>query len=398
MRGPHHVVLVPGFFGFADLGDFAYFGHVRDVLAEVMPELGIDGLIEVVPTEPTASLARRAALVAQSVSDLLDRAGGEVSLIGHSSGGLDARLLLSPGVKLPTSVDVERCAARVRSLVTIATPHHGTPLAHLFSSMFGQQLLRMLSLTTIYTLRTGRLPISAALRLAAALRRPGSRPSGVVDQLLLELLADFSGSRRRVVEDFLANVRSDQGLVGQITPAGMEVFNASARDRLGVRYGCVATRARPPGLRSLLRAGVDPYAQATHALFVMLYRFASRTPPERRPRVTVDHVAVLRYAYGRVPDLAANDGIVPTLGQIWGDLVAAVWADHHDVIGHFHLPTHVPPHFDWVASGTGFGRTQFEAVWRAIAVYVAGGDPSITARASPAAAATGSRAGRSGTG
>jgi triacylglycerol lipase len=237
--------------------------------------------------------------------------------------------------------------------------------------MLGQQLLRILSLATIYTLRTGRLPISAALRLAGLLRRPGSRPSGVVDQLFLQLLADFSGKRRRAVEEFLSNVRSDQGLVPQITPAGMDVFNASTRDRPGVRYGCVVTRARPPGLRSLTRAGLNVYAQATHALFVVLYRFASRTPADRRPRITVEHAAVLRRTYGRIPDLAANDGIVPTLGQVWGDLVAAAWADHHDVIGHFHLPTHVPPHFDWVASGTGFDRAQFQAVWRAIVLYAA---------------------------
>jgi len=37
LAGPHHVVLVPGFFGFANLGDFAYFGHVRELLAEVGP-------------------------------------------------------------------------------------------------------------------------------------------------------------------------------------------------------------------------------------------------------------------------------------------------------------------------------------------------------------------------
>ena len=372
MAGRHHLALVPGFFGFANLGDFAYFGHVRDVLAEIAPELGIDGEVRVVVTEPTASLARRAAMLAESLDDLLDRAPGDVSIIGHSSGGLDARLFLSPGVELPTAVDVERCASSVRSLVTVATPHYGTPLAHLFTSLLGQQLLQILSLATIYALRTGRLPISAVLRLAGVLRRPGSRPAGVVDQLLLQLLADFSGKRRRAVEDFLANVRSDQGLVPQITPAGMDVFNASTRDRSGVRYGCVVTRARPPGLRSLSRAGLSAYAQATHAVFVVLYRFASGTPPDRRPRITADHVAVLRRVYGRIPDLAANDGIVPTLGQLWGDLVAAAWADHHDVIGHFHLPTHVPPHFDWVASGTGFDRQHFEAVWRAIAIYCAG--------------------------
>jgi triacylglycerol lipase len=63
---------------------------------------------------------------------------------------------------------------------------------------------------------------------------------------------------------------------------------------------------------------------------------------------------------------------VPTLAQVRGDIVAAAWADHHDVLGHFHAPTHVPPHFDWMASGTGFDREQFVAVWRRVASWAAG--------------------------
>jgi hypothetical protein len=368
---PHHVVLVPGFFGFANLGDFAYFAHVRDLLAELGPAVGLDGEVRVVVTEPTASLPRRAALLAEAMTKLLDAAPGDVSIIGHSSGGLDARLLVTPDVSLPTSADVERCARAVRSIVTVATPHHGTPLAHLFNSLLGQQLLSLLSLATIYTLRTGRLPISAVLRLARFLRHPRSRPSSVVDQVFLQLLSDFSGARRRAVEDFFAHVRSDQGLVAQIAPAGMDLFNASTQDRPGLRYGCVVTRARPPGVRSFARAGLDPYAQATHALFIVLYRFAAGAPRDRRARVTAQHAAFLRRAYGRIPDASANDGIVPTLSQIWGELIGAVWADHHDVIGHFHLPRHVPPHFDWVASGTGFTRVGFESLWRDIARFVA---------------------------
>ena len=372
MNSRHHVLLVPGFFGFANLGDFAYFAHVQDLLGELGPGFGLDGEVRVVLTEPTASLPRRAALLAESLSSLLDEAPGEVSIIGHSSGGLDARLLLTPGVALPTAADVERCARSVGAVVTVSTPHYGTPVAHLFNSMRGQQLLRILSLATIYTLRTGRLPISAALRLARLLRRPGSRPSGVLDQLFLQLLSDFSGTRRRAVEEFLLNVGSDQGLVAQITPPGMDLFNASTLDRPGVRYGCVVTRARPPGLRSFLTAGLDAYAQATHALFMVLYRFASTAHGDRRPRITSEHASVLRQAYGRIPDLSANDGIVPTLSQLRGHPIAAVWADHHDAIGHFHHPTHVPPHFDWVASGTGFDRRHFEALWRDIIAYLAG--------------------------
>jgi len=361
---------VPGFFGFANFGDFAYFGHAKDILRVVGPAFGLDGEVRVVRTEPTASLPRRAALLAEAMAALQEESPGLVSLVGHSSGGLDARLVVSPGVSLPTSADPEPLAASVRAVLTIATPHYGTPLAQFFGGILGQEILRVLSLATIYVLRTGHLPISVAVKLARFLRRPGSAPSGVLHQVVLQLLGDFEEDRRRTVESFLEEVKSDQGLVAQISPAGMDLFNASTQDRPGIRYGFVATRARPPGLGSFWRAGVDAYAQATHALFVALYRFASRMPETWRPRLTTAHAGVLRRAYGRIPDPSANDGIVPTLCQVWGEPVAAVWADHHDVIGHFHQPNHVPPHFDWMASGAGFDRVMFERVWREIAAYL----------------------------
>jgi triacylglycerol lipase len=367
----HHVVLVPGFFGFANLGDFTYFGHVRDLLLELGPPLGVEGEVSVVFTEPTASLTRRAALLCETVTGLLDRAPGRVSLIGHSSGGLDARLLCTPGVSLPTGADPERCALAVRALVTVSTPHHGTPLAQGFSGLLGQQLLKLVSLTTIHALRTGRLPLSAVLRLAHVLRFGKAPPSGVLDQLYKQLLSDFSGERRRTMEAFLSDVRSDQGLAGQLKPASMEVLNASAADRPGLPYGCVVTQSRPPGLKSLLGAGFSPYAQGTHALFVALYRSSSGMPKGWVPRLTADHVDGLRRAYGRVPAAAANDGIVPTLSQVHGRLLHAAWADHHDVLGHFHGPTHVPPHFDWVCSGSGFDRERFVALWHDVARFLA---------------------------
>jgi hypothetical protein len=370
----HHVLLVPGFFGFANLGDFTYFGHVRDYLREIGPALGLEGAVHVVPTIPIASLRQRAAHLVQEIAAVLDTAGGTVSVVGHSSGALDARLVVSPDVSLPTPVDVERCARAVRSVVSISAPHHGTPVAHLFNSLLGQQLLKLLSVLTIYSLRAGRLPLGIALRAARLFRRRRTEaPGSVVSQLMHELLADFSRDRREEVERFLGSLGNDQDLLGQITPAGMDVFNAATQDRPGVRYGCVVTRARPPGLRSALKAGIDPYAQATHALYVGLYRIASRTPFSRQPRLTREQAAILRRTYGWRTDVRSNDGMVPTLSQVWGEIVYAAWADHLDVIGHFHKPTHVPPHFDWLVSGTGFDRAGFERVWREVAVYIAAG-------------------------
>jgi triacylglycerol lipase len=371
--GAHHVLLVPGFFGFATLGEFAYFAHVRDYLLEAGPRLGLRGQVEVVHTVPTASLRRRAAILVEAIARVLDASAGDadVSIVGHSSGGLDARLAVSPEVSLPTSADVERCASRVRAVISVAAPHAGTPVAHFFNSLLGHQLLRVLSVATMYSLRAGRLPLGAAYRLARVLRRPDAPPAGVVEQLYQQLLADFSLERRRALEEFFGQLGKDQDLLAQITPAGVDPFDAATQDRPGVRYGCVVTMARAPGLRSFLGAGVDPYAHASHALYVALYRIAATTPRERAYRLGLARVHALSRRFKSRVDARSNDGMVPTLSQLHGDVVHAAFADHHDVIGHFHHPTHVPPHFDWLTSGTGFTRADFEATWRDVARFVA---------------------------
>jgi triacylglycerol esterase/lipase EstA (alpha/beta hydrolase family) len=369
----HHVLLVPGFFGFTNLGEFAYFSHVQEYLREVLPAAGVRGEVLAVPTAPTASLRRRAAMLADAVAAAIGTSDATVSVVGHSSGGLDARLLVTPEVSLPTQVDVERCARAVRTVVTISTPHHGTPVAHFFNSLLGQQLLKLLSLATIYTLRAGRLPIGAVLRLAGLVRRRDAPPGGVLEQLYTQLLADFSPERRRALDEFFGHLGKDQDLVAQITPAAADLFNASTQDRPGVRYGCVVSRARAPGIRSAITAGLGAYAQATHALYVGLHRVAARTGRDRVPRINGRQAVALRRAYLLRPDRRANDGMVPTLSQVRGDVVHAALADHLDVIGHFHLPTHVPPHFDWLASGCGFDRPQFERCWDDVAAYVGAG-------------------------
>lgn len=378
----HHVYLVPGFFGFANLGDFRYFGHVRDVLAARCADVGLDVALHAVQTHPTSSLPRRAGRLLETIAATASGDDGPIHLLGHSSGGLDVRLVASPGVRLETAADAERFAARFRTVVTVAAPHHGAPLATLFTSLLGQRLLHVISLATIYVLRFGSVPLSVGLGLAGALARAGRRGAmhpALLDQLFGELLGDFTADRRDAIERFFVDVRGDQSLLPQLAPESMEVFNATTHDRPGVRYGCIVTRARPAGLAGVLAAGLDPQAQATHAIYLALHRLAGRSR-RRHITLTTPQADALRRAYGRVPGWRSNDGLVPTLSQVWGEVIDAVEADHLDVIGHFGDPTHVPPHFDWLTSGSGFGRGRFDTLWTAVARYLAGGEVAIGER------------------
>jgi len=218
----HHVYLVPGFFGFTNLGELRYFSHVIDFLETRAPALGLRAAVHVVQTLPTASLPRRAARVLETVEETLPATGDAVAhLVGHSSGGLDVRLAVTPAVALDTSADVERAARRVRTVVTVSTPHHGTPLASFFTSLLGQRLLEALSLATMTALRFGGTPISVLLQLGALFHRLDDRVglnSALLDQVFEQLLANFSAERRVAVQAFFDHVSRDQALLPQLTP------------------------------------------------------------------------------------------------------------------------------------------------------------------------------------
>jgi len=378
------VYLSPGFLGFVNLGRITYFGHLRQALSERFAALGFDARIHIVRTPPTASLPTRAARLAETIARTARKGDAPLHLIGHSSGGLDVRLLTAPGVALPTAVDVERVAGRVRTVVTVSTPHHGTPLASFFTTLRGQQLLQVLSLNTIYVLHFGHLPISALLWMGARVLRFGEivANSELLDELFSRLLEDFTAGRRRAVRALLRDVVRDQALMLQLTPEAMEVFNASVLPRTRVRYGSVVTQAARPSLRATLAAGLDPAAQVTHAVYGALHQLIEATPIRRARRLVPQQTRALRRAYGATPSETASDGIVPTLSQVWGHVIHAAAADHLDALGHFRDAAHDPPHVDWLVSGSDFDRPRFEALVDDVVRFVAGPTRRKSARRS----------------
>ncbi len=373
MKEVHHVLLVPGFFGFDSLGDLAYFVHVVDALDGWCRAHNVAARIRVVQTLPTASLRHRAARVLDVMASAVAEEPGPLHLIGHSSGGLDVRLVTTPNVSLPSPHNVEALAAQVRSVVTVSTPHHGTPLAAWFSSLLGTQLLKVFSLASSYVLRTGRLPLDLVARLVpfftSALSSVANR-NNALDTIYERLLADFAPQQQAPLASFMAQINEDQDLLPQITPAAMDTFNASTYDRPNVRYGSVVSQVKRSALKSFLSAGFSPYAHASHMLYLAVSHVAAAMPADRLPTFTKEQERVLLRDLSTLPNRKTNDGIVPTASQVWGHVIAGVGADHLDVIGHFSHRTHVPPHFDWFTSGSAFDRKAFVALWDKVARFV----------------------------
>ncbi len=373
----HYVYLSAGFFGFSNLGGITYFHHVRELLGAQLAELGIEAEFITVKTLPTASIRRRSGSLLETIAATALDEDAPIHLIGHSTGGLDTRLLVTPGAalmadKLENGRDLESYARRVQTVITVSTPHLGTPMANYFNGLFGQNLLWAMSLATIYTLRFGRLPLGALFMLMGVVTRI-DRIRGlqhtILNQFYQGLFADFDDDRKGAISEFLEQIRTDRSAVGQLTPGAIDLFNASTTDRPGVRYGCVVTRARGLNYGAFRRAGLDPYAHASHAVFRMLQLMSAQSAPMPNPP-THQSVALV-HAYGELPSRRDSDGVVPTLSQLWGEVIHAARADHLDVCGHFNQPSHDPPHIDWFRSGSEFRRPEFEALWSDVAAFIA---------------------------
>lgn len=335
----HHVYLAPGMFGFGKLASYDYFAHVERALASRFRAAGVELVTHVVDVAPTASIRRRAARLAELVA----RTSGDapIHLFGHSTGGLDARLVASPSARLPVAPECMAWLPRLRSVTTMSTPHYGTPLAGFFATVSGQRMLYAVSALTFIGLSLGAPPLAAASALVVSLRsldRAIGVELRVLDRTTEALMAALEPATSTALRDYLEAIRADQGAVIQLTPEAMDLFQAGVEDRQGVVYQSTCAAAPAPTARGLARSLGSPWRALSSALFTTLYGITSRSdtrypcaPPALDPTVERQLAA----AFGASPGVRANDGVVPTLSQVWGRVVWAGYADHLDVLGHF---------------------------------------------------------------
>jgi triacylglycerol lipase len=374
MAAPHRIYLIPGMFGFGQLAGYDYFLHVERALEERCALAGVPCQLRVVPTPPTASIRRRARVAADAIADDCQHDDGPIHLVGHSTGGLDARLLMSPGSALELRDDRLFWRPRVRTVTSMNTPHHGTPIAGFFATVSGTRLLYALSLLTVTTLTVGGPPLTAVSSLLAALGRV-DQTLGVNSHLLdrtSDLLLRFVGEpSREEVRLWLEGVRQDQGGVLQLTPESMDMFTAAVQNAEDVRYGCLATSSPPPAPGRFLASVRSPFAALSATIYTTLYAIAARPHPHYPyPAPSPEVAARLTEGLGREPKDRLNDGVVPTLSMLWGELLWCGAGDHLDVMGHFRDDQRPAIHVDWLTCGAGFTRKRFGEAMDALARFL----------------------------
>lgn len=376
MATRHRVYLVPGFFGFTQMGDketerIAYFQHVPGLLQQRFKERGIDADVQLVASSPTSGLEARARDIFREMARTADKDDAALHLVGHSTGGLDARSVVS----LRMAQEAPAFVKRVRTVVTLATPHHGTPLATFFhQGELGKTLLRYLWLFTFLTLRRKAMPFRAVVLQACyriiLLGEHAKLPPNLFNQIA-RLTADLSESEREELIQFFRRVGEDQTLIRDLMPESAQAFNANTADREGVRYGSIITGAPPPTLlRRLSPRLLLPPDSLLYGIFCFLYGKSAPLSPELKiPERTPPQTQALEEAFGRKFE-SWSDGIVPSRSQVWGEVLHVATADHLDVMGHFDQPEE---YISWLKSGSHFQEKQFHEVWERVIDFTARG-------------------------
>ena len=163
------VFLVPGFFGFTSVGAVSYFDDVERALRRALRQRGVEARIVRCATQPTASITRRADALRRQVLRRGGLGARELHFVGHSTGGLDVRMLLTPGGKIVLG-DTEMAVRVSRAMRSSVSPRAIFPPG-------------------VSSMRTSRPPVECPTKCSSRAPRPPRRSTW-----------RRSASARRVIE------------------------------------------------------------------------------------------------------------------------------------------------------------------------------------------------------
>ena len=400
------VFLVPGFLGFQQLGDLPYFIDVADVLCKELEARGVQAKLHAVDLRaPAGSLRLRTAYLAKEVATKHSPEAKSVHFIGHSTGGLDIRLLLSPDSTVESGEDLmaggildeqdqldademqnlRDALEKTRSAVSVATPHRGTPIANAAMRVAFDRLLR-----GTHDVLDG----PTAVKLLAAGLRVAKGATSIItpylykDSFLRWIVAKVLSKPPESLIEYIQQAGADVGALRNLTQEGMDVADALLVDRPSVHYGSIITGTQEPGY---MINTWDVFLITSTLLFWAAWYLVARKNPDY-PYAGKDDALFKRYDADRRAGLDvgeldigdwSSDGIVPTRSQAYGEILGVFASDHLDCVGHYpHTQaddTEVP---GWVRSGAEFNDARFGLLWSRVGDFIAS-HASLPAKVSP---------------
>jgi triacylglycerol lipase len=195
--------------------------------------------------------------------------------------------------------------------------------------------------------------------------------TSLYDESMRMLLRMLGEKGRSEVTRWLEGIGDDQGALAQLTPEAMDIFNLGITNASGVKYGCVVNASPAPKTRNFVSKLRHPLDALSAPIYATIYGIAAS---EHVRYKSPEASALTRERFlERMPFEVtgrANDGIVPTLSMVWGDVIWAGPADHLDLIGHFYGGASARDHVDWISSGAKYGLPEFDSQMDAMAKHV----------------------------
>lgn len=393
------VFLLPGFLGFEHFATLSYFadrvsaalrGHLSAVFRRNIP-------VVAVATRPTDELAMRQRYVLDTIARYCGGSDVRIHLVGHSTGGVDAEMLVRKRGLLQlaacTSHDLpefrdwseheRRVRERIRAVITIAAPHFGTTIA-------------------LSPVRDIAALAPRALLQPWVLARFGYALSSTLIRRIAHALQLVAGGRH--VLEFGAEVIGRHALIDQLRPDYMMQLRSEQTNPMDpaltqVEIQCIATvvsRAwtrTPDPLFTFLSNCIKEAALRPGALGGEVRRqlaenwraLQGKIPPAvitsqlMGDRARLAMLPGLFKCRGLDPGFTDNDGIVNTVCQLLPEgprvsIGPAVVGDHADVVGHYDRPD-----IDGglvseglFTSGSGFRDDEFFRLYAAVAEAIAG--------------------------
>lgn len=366
------IIFVPGLFGFGSFGPtdapvLQYFRQVA-VTLEQQKEVGsLAGRHLFHEPPPTGPLSARVDSLAKIIDEILvvgfpksKFIPERLHLIGHSTGGLDIRLLLNERYNRwggPTASEKAALRERVASAVTISSPLRGAPFAARMGPAIPQLMVGLNLLSILGTpLRLPGFPWRRRITLLVGRFLASSlsllHPS--LPNVLMGALAPLGEPTVSQIRRFIQHIREDHRLFRDLEPYAMESLNDHIQegDTFPLRH--IVTASPPPGF--------FPALLPRRVLYQTAYRMARPWSAQRSP---FPQGAWIAPTAEELASDTANDGVVPSSSQVLPTSPQAPWllkADHLDVVGHFEGIGET--FFD---SGADMDLGRFKALWRTVA-------------------------------
>jgi triacylglycerol lipase len=409
-----HIVLLPGFAGFDMLGQLEYYAGVTQQFKDWQAGHG-DAVLHYFDSFPTAAVATRAMRLRNYLAKRMLR--GEfakedrITLVGHSTGGLDIRRLIWDLAKdcesgaerirysfdgVPKTskwkIDPRQMLKMIDHVVFLSVPQWGTNLA---DAVKEHDLLRKMVVDGLCTAVVGsQVPLLDTLEDSVATCIAEHGEPDVVFAIRDSLseatpVCGGKGMRGAAAQEaasqlwlWLRHMASDFDAINDLTP-----WRRSAGDdheRASPAHFGFKTRDKERAIWTRYRTQTKSFATISPRPEQSGTDFAYR----------ICHSACASGAFhypgpGDVPEPkeavgtrkgpiqisdSDNDGIVNTASMFWpnGADTVLVEGDHMDIVGHYH-PVPAPKDtgrkyqaYDLLMSESGFDDSRFAGVWNEI--------------------------------